>query len=261
VSLPRARRREAPARAEPQTLGLRFDRRGGPLVAVCGVVGGAGASSIACLLATAAARESTTPVLVCDTGGPQAGVALYTNADSRHTLAELAESLLPETGGRAAPRGRTPFAERDDGLRVLASGPRFRLNHDPAGVADLLAQAQSAHGLTVVDCGTLQREADQLALQIATHAVWVLPATPTGLMRAWRTLALVRPVGGREILVARHVPQGRRAAARALDKLAADRDAPLVRVPALPDLAEVDASAAIDVAQVTLAAFGRLLRR
>ena len=56
------------------------------LLAVAGLSGGAGASVLAYLIAVTAARESSVPVLVVDTGGPTAGLASHAGqrpADAR----------------------------------------------------------------------------------------------------------------------------------------------------------------------------------
>ena len=70
-------------------------------------------------------------------------------------------------------------------LRVIAAGPRLAAEGGTTGLDTLLAMARSdgAHALTVVDCGTLQRDADRLALAAASHVAWVLPATRTGARR------------------------------------------------------------------------------
>ena len=57
--------------------------RCGALLAVCGLCGGAGASTIAYLIALAEARSERGDVLVADTGGPTAG-SPTTPASRRH---------------------------------------------------------------------------------------------------------------------------------------------------------------------------------
>lgn len=47
----------------------------GPLLAVCGLTGGAGVTTLSYLIALAAARERADPVLVADMGGPSGGLA------------------------------------------------------------------------------------------------------------------------------------------------------------------------------------------
>ena len=46
--------------------GLAFDRPGGPVLAICGLAGGAGTTTLAWLLARQAARESAAAVLLCE---------------------------------------------------------------------------------------------------------------------------------------------------------------------------------------------------
>ena len=75
----------------------------------------------------------------------------------------------------------------------------------------LLAHARERYTLTVIDCGTLAREADQIALASATHVAWVLPATAGAASRGRQLLDAIAPHrSGREILVARHEPRDRR---------------------------------------------------
>ena len=132
--------------------------RSGSLLAVCGLCGGAGASTLAYLIALAAARWQPRPVLVGDTGGPGGGLAEYTGVAAPNSLGELAERLAA---------GQPPgplFTTTEAGLRVLATTPRLSTGCARAGVELLLDHARDAYGLTIIDCGTLAREADQLAL-------------------------------------------------------------------------------------------------
>ena len=55
-------------------------------------------------------------------------------------------------------------ATAGDGLRVLASGPRFATDCAREGVELLLDHAREHYALSVIDCGTLARQADQVAL-------------------------------------------------------------------------------------------------
>ena len=64
--------------------------------AVC--VGGAGATSLAYLVALAAARQSTGPVLVADTGGPSGGLAGLAGVEAPRSLPELASHLEAGAG-------------------------------------------------------------------------------------------------------------------------------------------------------------------
>ena len=130
----------------------------GPLLAVCGLCGGAGASTLAYLIALAAARAGAGPVLVADTGGPSGGLACYAGVEAPRSLAEVAEHLaagLP-TGQLVATHRRRAARARDrPALHARVPARRARAAARPRA---------RAHALTVIDCGTLAREADQVAL-------------------------------------------------------------------------------------------------
>ena len=124
----------------------------GPLLAVCGLAGGVGATTLSYLIALAAVRQWNDPVLVADTGGPSGGLAECAGVEVERSLSELAQQLaagVPLDGGI--------FATGRDGLRVLATGPEFSSRPADHEVVLLLAHAREAHGLTVIDCGTLTR--------------------------------------------------------------------------------------------------------
>ena len=57
------------ARNETAVCGLAFDTTGGPLVAICGLVGGAGTTTLALCLGHQAATESDAPVLAWTSPG------------------------------------------------------------------------------------------------------------------------------------------------------------------------------------------------
>lgn len=235
---------------------LSFHANGGPVLAVCGTCGGAGASSLAYLIALAAARSSEGHVLVCDTGGPTAGLASYAGVESRHSLAEAAQILA-----RGEQLAGPLYASAGAGVRIIASSPGFLTEGDPEAVDFVFEQARAAHALTVVDCGTLSRAIEQQALGLATHIAWLLPATISGLRRAERVLDVVDGLDATEILIARHDHAGRRPPLAELSALADRRGAPLVLMPHIADLGEEDAADALDAAQVTLEAIGTVIRR
>jgi Flp pilus assembly CpaE family ATPase len=147
----------------------------GPLLAVCGLAGGAGVTTLSYLIALAAVRQWTDPVLVADTGGPSGGLAACAGVEVERSLSELAQQLAA-----GVPLGAGIYATGRDGLRVLATGPEFFSRPGDDQVRRLLAHARAAHGLTVIDCGTLARAAEQTAAAAATHLAWVLTAG------AWR---------------------------------------------------------------------------
>jgi hypothetical protein len=211
-----------------------------PLLAVTGVCGGAGASTLSYLIARHAVAREQGHVLVCDTGGPTGGLALRAGVESVRSLAEASEHVareLPLAGGLYAvdPEGST----RESELRVIATGPRLAGPGDPRGLRALLAMARAdgAHALTVVDCGTLQRAADRFALRRASHVAWVLPATEDGIGHAERLLACIRPTDRAELVVARRIPRATRGRLRRLRALAETRNAPLVL---MPDACDID---------------------
>jgi MinD-like ATPase involved in chromosome partitioning or flagellar assembly len=242
--------------AERLSLGLGFDRAGGPLVAVCATRGGAGASTVAALLGVAAARESAGAVLACDAGGPTAGLSLQLGVGSALTLCELAEAMAD-----GMPPSGAVFARGPNGLRVVASGPRFRPSAEAEGLELTLAQARAAHALTLVDCGTLGREAEQLCLSQATHVVWVADASPAGAEAAERFLRLVRPLDAREAVIVRSKVRAHRPPFRRLARLAASRGGPLVLLPELSAPIAEDPDAALERAQTGLVGLARFLNR
>ena len=228
----------------------------GPLLAVSGLCGGAGATTLAYLVAAHAAREGPGPVLVADTGGPSGGLSCYAGVTAPRSLTDAAEYVAS-----GLPTGQL-VATTDDGLRVLAAGPQFTLECARDGVELLLEHARGRYALTVVDCGTLAREADQVALAKASHVAWVLPATGSGVRRARRVLEAANPCpSGRELIVARHDERAPRTAVRELKRLAEHRRAALVLFPSLPDLVVGQLDRALELAQVSLQAIAGALGR
>ena len=222
----------------------------GPLLAVCGVCGGAGASTLAYLIAADVARSPGTPALVCDTGGPTGGLAAYSRVQSPRSLTRLAAAI-----GARETLGDGLFAHADANLRVIASRPHLDADADERGLARLLEDARAAHRLTVVDCGALRGAVDRLVLEAASHVAWVLPATISGVRRAGPVLELFGSDPARkEVVVARRDGAERKPPADDLTALAAGRGARLVLMPDVPDLGEEPPARALDAAQLTLQA-------
>ena len=114
----------------------------------------------------------------------------------------------------------------------------------------------------MIDCGTLAREADQVALAKASHVAWVLPATASGARRARPRARGGQPVpAGRELIIARHDERAPKAAMRELRRLAEQRQATLVLLPSLPDLAAGKLDRVVELAQVSLQAIDGGARR
>jgi Flp pilus assembly CpaE family ATPase len=230
--------------------------RRGRLLAVCGLYGGAGASTLAYLTALAAARRGDGAVLVADTGGPTAGISHYAGVRAPRSLTDAAEYVRA-----GLPAGQL-IATTRDGLRVLATAPKLTSTCPREGVELLLEHARERYALTVIDCGTLAREADQIAHAGATHVAWVLPATADAVNRGRQLLDAIAPhPSGREMLVARQEPSARRRVLRELRGLAHERRAPLILLPSLPELATGNTDAALETAQVSLQAILGALAR
>ena len=236
--------------------GLSFRQAPGPLLAVAGLSGGAGASVLAYLTAVTAARESSAPVIVLDTGGPTAGLAGHAGVSAPLTLADVAQRIAahePVTGAL--------WAEGEHGLRVLAGVPQFTVDGERDAILRVLSDAREAHCLTVADAGTLARGAGQTALSAATHVAWVLTANEDGVIRARETLRRIAPLSRPELVVARGDPAGSRPPMSALEDLADDRRAPLVLMPTFGDLAHVGSDTMAERAQQALQTIGGVLHR
>ena len=172
------------AHATARRLPRRVERASAaPLLAVCGVCGGAGASTLSDLIASlAAARERGT----CSSPTPADRAAACPPAPAcrrRASLAEAAELLVRDSRPRPRPLGRRrrrrPRCER----RVIAAAPApapARPTRARLGALLAILRGDLHHALVVIDCGTLQRAADRLALRRASHVAWVLPDTDRG---------------------------------------------------------------------------------
>jgi Flp pilus assembly CpaE family ATPase len=253
----RSSRRAQPASSDGLTVtGLSFRAAPGPMLAVVGLSGGAGASVLAYLIAATAAAQSRAPVLLADTGGPTAGVATYTATTAPLTLTDISARVA--AAERVPPRF---WADGTDGLRVLAGDPQFTVQGDDDAVRRVLDDAHEAHGLTVVDCGTLGRPAEQAALSIATHIAWILPASTGGLERGRRVLECITRLSRPEILIARAQPPSGKLPVGAIADVADTRRAPLVLMPCLGEVTERPLRDLTADCAVTLQAIGGLLQR
>ena len=247
-------RRRTPSRAASSDQ-LAFHRPGGPLVAVCGLAGGAGTTTLAYLLARRAARHSTVPVLLTELD-PGGGLVALAGAAAPLGLCELARAVDEER-----PPER-PFTEAA-GLRVVASTEPGDSRPLPVGALQrLLDDARAAHGLVVVDAGQpTAGEAEQL-LTMADHLLLCVPATAAGVRRAEMQLAggVLRRAGtaASRALVCAVTQQDARVQVRQLRGLADGHVDRLLLVPHLPQLArgELDQPAF----EPTLTALATILR-
>ena len=252
--LPRPTRRRASSAASIEQLA--FHRLGGPLVAVCGLAGGAGTSTLAYLLARRAARHSTVPVLLTELD-PGGGLVALVGAAAPLGLRALAQAV----DEKCAPQ--RPFAEAAAGLRLVASAEAGDPGPLPLGALEqLLADARAAHGLVVVDAGQpTAGEAEQL-LTMADHVLACVPATAAGVRRAEMQLAggVLRRAGtaASRALVCAVTQQDARVQVRQLRGLADGHVDRLLLVPHLPQLArgELDQPAF----EPTLTALATILR-
>jgi Flp pilus assembly CpaE family ATPase len=235
---------------------LCLSRLPGPMLQIVGLCGGAGVSTLAFLIGAVAASHSSVPVLLCDTGGPTAGLAVYVGVESARTLCDAAELLA--AGQR--PAGGL-WAQSPEGARVIAGVPQFKVEAEESSLRRLLGDARAAHGLSVIDGGTLSRHTDRVALGYATHVAWMMPGSESGLRRAQRVLARIAPLGRPELLIARAEPGERRAALHELADLADTRGAPLVLLPHIQDAASRSVGELAANSSVAIESIGALLRR
>lgn len=232
----RKRRPIAARREDAAPLGLSFDEPGGPLVAVCGLVGGSGASTLAFCLAREAARDSTVPVLLTESDAGRGGLAVLARQAAAVSLPTLAQRVAD---------GHPPseaFVEIEPGLRLLASAPQRIPEPDPLDLAALLGEARAAHGLVVVDCGAAWSTASPV-LAAATHIVWTVSASAAAAAHARSLLAsdALPPPGRRgEVLAALTTDRHPSVSVRALRRLAAERCDRLVLAPHSEALARGD---------------------
>ena len=214
-------------RAGPAACGLAFDEPGGPIVAVCGLVGGSGASTLAFSLARRAARESQMPVLLTEPDARCAGLAVLAGQSTPLCLSALARRVAENR----APAD--PFVEIEPRLRLIASAPGRGIRAQPEHLGALMREAQAAHGLVVIDCGTSWATVGPV-LDAATNILWTLRASKDAVARARLLLAsdaLPPPGRAREVLVALAADRRASASVRALRRLAADRCERLVLAP------------------------------
>jgi Flp pilus assembly CpaE family ATPase len=165
---------------------LAFTEPGAPLVALCGLHGGAGTTTLARLLAEAAAAASPAGrVLAVEADARAAELARRVRAASALSLAELA--LRP--GEQTA-----PVSQRADGLRVLAAVQPASAEAPNSALAAVLAEARAEHALCVVDAGSVRTRAAEPALAGADVVVWV--ADPARVEPDAFASPLVRPARG-----------------------------------------------------------------
>jgi hypothetical protein len=211
---------------------LTFTELGGPVVAVCGLTGGAGTTTLACLLARGAAPASRAPVLLAELPSASGGISPVLGLASTGSIWRRIAS-----GARPAP------APGPDGLRVLASDAEAPEDASADDLATTLAELRRDHGLVVLDCGVLHAPDARAAVATATHVVWAMPTGHTAAVRAASLLGargLAPPPGGRREVLAVVATRSTALPPRAdriVREIAADRCDRLVLVPHARELA------------------------
>jgi Flp pilus assembly CpaE family ATPase len=226
-------------------------------VGVCSLVGGAGASTLAYLLARRAARHSAAPVLLAELQD-QGGLAALTGTDGPVGLRELANAV--ERDDDVA----RPFAQLPGGVRLVASPHPAPPPPPPAALAHVLGDAREAHGLVVIDGGNVAAPDVDVLLEQASHVLFVLPATVAALRRAELLAAagiLDRAGGALATLVAVATAHGRGAHVRQLRRLAERHVDRLLLVPHVAELAAGQHQQAEARLENTFAGLAMLLRR
>ena len=247
---------QAVGQAARRPEGLAFDTADGPLVAICGLCGGAGASTLSYTLAAAAAERSPQPVFACETSGITGGLALYARAQPRLSLSQAADQLAAGT----PPSGLV--VSSPERVRILGSRPALAERCDPDGAERILSEARAAGGLVVLDCGTADHEVDRVALSASSHVLWVIPATASGIARGEHALKLLAGFArGEQALVARLERNEHATAVSRLADLAARWELELILFPHVENVAQALVEEAIDEAQVALEAIAAVLRR
>ena len=136
-------------------------------------------------------------MLVADTGGPTGGLAACAGVADAASLPEAARAARRGSRSPAGSWAADPHRRRDRELRVIATAPaparQPATRRGSRALLDDRCAATPRHALVVVDCGTLQRGADRLALRGASHVAWVLPATGAASTRAARVLDALPP--------------------------------------------------------------------
>ena len=214
-----------------------------PLLAVCGALRRRRGEH-AQLPARALRRRArpTGHVLVCDTGGPTGGLAAPAGVESRARCARPPRSVARGVPLADALYAVDPHAgDRGRELRVIATGPRLAAAGDPTALRRRCSRGPAPatrHALVVVDCGTLQRAPDRLALRAASHVAWVAARDRRGGRAAPSACSTPLPalLGARELIVARRADATTAGSAtRARARSPSARRAPLVLLPHLAD--------------------------
>jgi Flp pilus assembly CpaE family ATPase len=239
--------------AEAKTVDVPKAEALAPLIAVCGIGGGAGASTLAFLTAMYVQRFAKAPILLCDAGGPGASLALMAEEESELSLPQAASAIAADA--LAVPL----FAQVTGKLRLIARDPELDDFTDPEGLERLLRDARRAHPVTIVDCGSLQRPVERLIAKQASSILWVARGSVAGAKRAKSVLRSLPMKADREILAVSGREERDSSSEHELMSAAELRGASLVFVPPLPEVCDGNLGAALEAGQLALEAIrGRL---
>ena len=239
---------------EPVQIGRTSDSEAATLVAVCGIGGGAGTSTLAFLSAMYAQRFLSAPLLLCDTGGPSASMAVLAEKESQLSLPQAAAAIGADS--LAVPL----FVPLTAKVRLIAREPDLDDALDFDGLRRLLGDACAAHPLTIVDCGTLQRPVERAVAEQASSILWTAQGSSLGAARARATLRSLPLAADREILAVGAGTKRSSAVEREMMNAADLRGAAVAFVPDMPQVSEVGMNTALEVCQVALEAIrGRLM--
>lgn len=239
--------------AEVETIEPRESKALAPLLAVCGIGGGVGASTLAFLTAMHIQRFASAPILLCDTGGPGASLAAMAEKSSQLSLPQAATAIAGDALGVPL------FVQLTAKLRLIARDPELDDSTDPEGLERLLFDARSAHPVTIVDCGSLQRPVERSVAKQASSILWITRDSLAGAKRAKSVLRSLPLNADREVLAVCAGEKRDSAVEHELMNAADLRAAPLVFVPPLPEACNGSLKEALETGQLALEAIrGRL---
>ena len=116
----------------------------------------------------------------------------HPDLESEPSAADPARVGDPPRSAPASPA--SPAAGRRCAAETATRTDRSRaVPHPTTARVGGLDHARRRYTLTVIDCGTLARQADQIALAKASHVAWVLPATAGAVDRGRKTLDALAP--------------------------------------------------------------------
>jgi Flp pilus assembly CpaE family ATPase len=232
---------------------------GCPLLAVCGLVGGAGTSTLAYLIARHAARRSEGAVLLAELADHGALAALC-GVGSEHGLAGLARAV--DTGAPV----RAACVDAPGGLRLVAAKRPDAESATPLAAAAferVLCDARAAHGLVVIDAGPALGPHVSPLLAHASQALLVTSETPRALARAEQLVSTGSVPGlpaARSVLVVIATGRGRVTDHRRPRKLAERHCDRLLLIPHVAALADSQVELTAPELESVYASFDVLLR-